>query len=60
MTKQGMVALDLAPCFLTKEFIYICMYMYGNKRKEKKNKKNVIKMYKLVTYLRALLSSNER
>ena len=29
------------------------MYMYRNKRKEKKNKKNVIKMYK-VTYLRAL------
>ena len=27
--------------------------MYGNKRKEKKNKKNVIKMYK-ATYLRAL------
>ena len=36
------------------------MYMYGNKRKEKKNKKNVIKMYKLATYLRALLSSDER
>ena len=29
------------------------MYMYGNKRKEKKNKKNVFKTYK-VTYLRAL------
>ena len=27
--------------------------MYGNKRKEKKNKKNVFKMYK-ATYLRAL------
>ena len=29
------------------------MYMYGNKRKEEKNKENVIKMYK-ATYLRAL------
>ena len=29
------------------------MHMYGNKRKEKKNKKNVIKTYK-ATYLRAL------
>ena len=27
--------------------------MYGNKRKEEKNKKNVVKMYK-ATYLRAL------
>ena len=29
------------------------MYMYGNKRKEKENKKSVFKMYR-VTYLRAL------
>ena len=29
------------------------MYMYGNKRKEKKNKKSVFKTYK-ATYLRAL------
>ena len=34
------------------------MYMYGNKRKEKKNKKNVIKMYK-VTYLRALSAATK-
>ena len=32
--------------------------MYGNKRKEKKNKKNVIKMYK-VTYLRALSAATK-
>ena len=29
------------------------MYMYGDKRKEEKNKKNVLKTYK-ATYLRAL------
>ena len=29
------------------------MYMYGDKRREERNKKNVTKMYK-VTYLRAL------
>ena len=29
------------------------MYMYGNKRREEKNKRSVIKMYK-ATYLRAL------
>ena len=33
--------------------------MYGNKRKEKKNKKNVIKMYFLVTYLRALSAATK-
>ena len=34
------------------------MHMYGNKRKEKKNKKSVVKMYK-ATYLRALSAATK-